>query len=204
MTLYPILLTARKGNWRKFLARKQNKKFLQVQQQIFKRDGYSCRFCGFISYKFQEVVNLDQDYDHNALNNMVTACCFCTQCFFLDALGTDHTTGGEVIHLPEISQAALNNFCRVLFCAMEKDSTYKSRLQSVYLSLRDRGKSIEDCFGPESNDPKIFGQGLIDSQINPDQLSHPVLSAIRLLPTKKVFREQIDYWKKTVFAKLPL
>ena len=202
--LYPIILTARKGNWRKFQDRKQSKRFLSVQKQIFKRDNNSCRFCGFISEKYQEVVNLDQDYTHNTLSNLVTSCSFCAQCFFLDGVGTNADTGGEIIHCPEISQTDLNNFCRVLFCSMDKETPYKNKLQSVYLSLRDRKKAIEDCFGPESSTPKVFGQGLIDTQLDQEKLQHPLMKEVKLLPLKRVFKEPIDYWKKTIFAKLPL
>jgi intracellular multiplication protein IcmJ len=205
MNLLPILITARRDNWRHFHGRKQNKRFVAVQHKIFERDGYSCRFCGFYAKEFQDVVNIDHNYDNNTFENMATACCFCTQCFFLNAVGTDDPhMDGEIIHLPEISQANLNNFCRVLFCSMEKDTAYKSKLQSVYLNLKDRGKAIVDCFGPDSNTPSVFGQGLIDCNLSEEALNHPLLQEVRMLPIKKTFKKQIDYWKKTVFAKIPL
>lgn len=199
-----IRLTARRGNWRKYYARKQNKRFQKLAQQIFKRDQYTCRYCGFIAGRFNEVVNIDQNYDNNTLDNMVTACGFCAQCFFLDNLGFDSKTGGSIIHLPELSQAQLNNFCRVLFCALDKQNSYKAKLQAVYLSLRDRNKNVENCFGPNSSEPRIFGQGLIDAGLNEQQLNHNLLLELRLLPSRKAFSEQIEYWKATVFSKVPL
>ena len=202
--LYPLILTARKGNYRKFHARQQNKAFLSFKQKILIRDQYTCRFCNFQSDKYQEVVNIDHNYSNNLAENVVTACAFCAQCFFLDAIGSDATMGGEVIHLPEISQPDLNNFCRVLFCSMDKDTPYKNKLQAIYLSLKDRSKAVEDCFGPESQSPKVFGQGLIDSNLSTDELQHPLLKELRLLPVKKNFKNQINYWKKIVFSKIPL
>lgn len=204
MKLYPLVLSACKGNFRKFQARRTNKSFLTIKQKILARDQDTCRFCGFKSQKYQEVVNIDQNYTNNVPTNLITACSLCAQCFFLDGIGTDATMGGGIIHLPEINQADLNNFCRVLFCSMDKDTPYKNKLQAIYLSLKDRGKQIEECFGPESQDPKIFGQGLIDTHLSETELKHPLLREVRLLPTKKIFKEQIDYWKKTVFAKIPL
>ena len=204
LSLYPLILSARKGNYRKFQARRQNKNFMAIKQKILVRDQNTCRFCGFKSDKYQEVVNIDQNYSNNVAPNLATACSFCTQCFFLDAIGSDASMNGEVIHLPEISQADLNNFCRVLFCSMDKDTPYKNRLQAIYLSLKDRTNAIDNCFGPDSHDPNIFGQGLVDTNLSEEELRHPLLREVRLLPIKKNFKEQIDYWKKTVFAKIPL
>jgi len=199
-----IALTAQRDNWRLYHNRKRNKKFLEVKRKILQRDNYSCRYCGFFAKEFQEIVNIDGDYKNNKLSNLATACCFCAQCLFLDAVGLDSNTGGTIIYLPELSQANLNNFCRVLFCSLDKESAYKGKLQAVHMSLKDRGKEVVECFGPESDDPRVFGQGLLDANLTPEQYQHQVLTHLRLLPSKRAFSMQIDYWKKTVFAKVPL
>jgi intracellular multiplication protein IcmJ len=204
MELLPITLTARKGAWRLYHTRKKNSKFLSLKKQVLERDNHTCRYCGFFSNEFQEVINIDGNYKDNKIDNLVTACGFCAQCFFLDGLGLESDTGGIIVHIPEISQADLNNFCRVLYCSLDKESAYKGKLQAVYMSLKDRSKEVINCFGPESSDPRIFGQGLLDAALNQEQLRHSVLQHLRLLPSKKTFARQIDYWKKTVFAKVPL
>ncbi|MBS0286286.1 MAG: type IVB secretion system protein IcmJDotN [Proteobacteria bacterium] len=204
MELLPITITAQRGSWRLYNARKRNNKFLDIKKRVLQRDNYTCRYCGFFAKEFQEIVNIDQNYRNNDINNLATACCFCAQCFFLDAVGLDANTGGAIIHLPEISQSDLNNFCRVLYCSMDKESAYKGKLQSVYMSFKDRSKEVVNCFGPDSSDPRVFGQGLLDASLNKEQLQHDVLRHLRLLPSKKAFTVQIDYWKKTVFAKVPL
>lgn len=204
MELLPITITAQRGSWRQYQARKKNKKFLLVKKRILERDNYTCRYCGFFAKEFQEIVNIDGNYKHNSVNNLATACCFCAQCFFLDAVGLDSNMGGIITHTPEISQADLNNFCRVLYCSLDKESAYKGKLQAVYMSFKDRSKEVVNCFGPDSSDPRVFGQGLLDAALNKEQLQHEVLKHLRLLPSKKAFAPQIDYWKKTVFAKVPL
>ena len=204
MDLLPLIITAQKGAFKTYQARKRNNKFLALKKRVLQRDNYTCRYCGFFAKEFQEVVNSDQNYRNNQLDNLVTACCFCAQCFFLDAVGLDSHTGGNIIYLPEISQSDLNNFCRVLYCSFDKESAYKGKLQSVYMSFRDRTKEVVNCFGPDSSEPRIFGQSLLDASLSKDQLQHEVLRHLRLLPSKKAFLPQIDYWKKTVFAKVPL
>ncbi len=204
MDLLPISLIAHRGTWRAYTARKRNNKFLALKTRVLQRDNYTCRYCGFFAKEFQEVVNIDQNYKNNNFENLATACCFCAQCFFIDSVGFDTSSGGTIVHLPEISQADLNNFCRVLYCSLDKESAYKGKLQAVYMSFKDRSKEVVNCFGPDSCEPRVFGQGLLDAALNKDQLQHEVLRHLRLLPSKKAFGVQIDYWKKTVFAKVPL
>lgn len=204
MDLLPITLLAQKGAWRLYQARKGNNKFLVAKKRVLQRDHYTCKYCGFFSKEYQEIVNIDQNYKNNQIDNLATACSFCAQCFFIDSLGMDGNSGGHIIYLPEISQADLNNFCRVLYCSLDKESAYKGKLQAVHLSLKDRKKDVVNCFGPNSSEPRVFGQGLLDAGLNKDQLKHEVMRHLRLLPSKKAFGPQLDYWKKTVFAKVPI
>lgn len=204
MELLNISLTARRGNWQRFMGRKNNKAFIAARDKVFARDDYTCRFCGFQSKQYQEVVNIDQNYSNNTLKNLATACSFCTMCFFLDSVGIDGKSGGTIIHLPEISQADLNHFCRALFCSLLRDAPYKGKLQAVLLSLQDRSKPVDDVFGPGSHEPILFGQTIIDCGLTPEQLKHPILSELKILPTRKFYKEQAEYWKTTVFASIPL
>jgi len=205
MELLPITLTAKRGNWQRFMSRKANKAFLAVRDKVWNRDNSSCRYCGFQSDQYQEVVNIDQNYENNNLVNLATACSFCTLCFFIDSIGLDGRSGATLVYLPEISQADLNHFCRTLFCSMLRDDApYKGKLQAAYLSLLDRGKLLEEVFGPNSQNPAVFGQVLIDTNLTDVQLKHLILSELKLLPTRKFYKSQAEFWKKTVFANIAL
>lgn len=206
MDLLPIRLTARRGNWQRFMARKTpaNKAFHAAREKVFARDEHTCRYCGFYSLEYQELVNIDQNYSHNTFNNLATACSFCAQCFFIDSIGMDGKTGGIIIHLPEISQADLNHFCRSVFCSLLRDPPYKGKLSAIMLTLQDRGKVVESVFGPSSQEPMMFGQSLIDSQLSAEQLGHPIFSELRFLPTRKYYKDQAEYWKTHQFSHLPL
>lgn len=205
MKLLTINLTAKRGNWPRFKARKSNKSFLKLEQQIFARDKKTCRYCGFASEKYQQVVNINNDYSpgQSTPNNMATACVFCAQCLFLDGIGQDNNWGGTLIYLPEISQSDLNHFCRVLFASMLRDAPYKGKLQTAYLSLKDRENIVNETFGPNSSDPYTFGQTLIDSNLTPEQLKHPIMQQLRLLPDRRGFSDEIKYWKTKVFDQIP-
>ena len=43
--------------------------------------------------------------DINKVSNLVTACCFCGQCCFLESVSVGKYGGGTLIYLPEIDQA---------------------------------------------------------------------------------------------------
>lgn len=204
MALLPIVLTAKRGNWQRFMARKSNKPFLEVQEKVLTRDDNTCRYCGFQAKQYQEIVNIDNNYENNNFNNLATACSFCAQCFFIDSLGMDGKSGGTIIYLPEINQMDLNHFCRALFCSMLREAPYKGKLQAAYLSLQDRAQPVETVFGPSTQEPTVFGQSLIDSDLTDAQFKHPIFTELKLLPTRKYYKTQAEYWKSTVFANIPL
>lgn len=204
MDLLPIRLTAKRGNYIRFMSRKASKAFQTLANKVFNRDDYTCRFCGFHARKYQEVVNIDSNFANNQINNLATACSFCTNCFFVESVGIDGKNGGFVIHLPEISQADLNHFCRALFTSFLREAPYKGKLQAAYLSLQDRGKPVEEVFGPNTQDPHVFGQSMIDGGLTEAQLNYPILSELKLLPLRKYYKAQAEYWKETIFANIPL
>lgn len=189
-----IRLTASAGAWRLYSARQADPKFKMFEKKVFERDEYRCQFCGFQARAYQEVVNRDGDYTNNKIDNLVTACCFCAQCFFIESVGVGGYGGGSLIYLPELSQAELNSLCHVLFCAVTNDTGYKSTAQSIYRNLKFRTQPIEEKFGEGTSDPAIFGRLLIDSDNATPERSEPIFRDIRLLPSRAKFRKQIETW----------
>jgi len=204
MEFLPIRLTARRGNWQRFTNRKTHPVFRKVASRVLARDNFTCRFCGFESKQYQEVVNLDHDYTNNVFANLVTACQFCANCCFVESIGRDGAHGATIIHLPEISQADLNHFCRALFCSLLRETPYKGKLQAVYLSLQDRSRAVQEVFGPAAEEPAVFGEAVIDSGLTSEECNHPILSELKLLHIRKFYKTQAEYWKSTVFSNIPL
>jgi intracellular multiplication protein IcmJ len=188
-----IVLQATPGSWRLFSARKADPKFKSFEQKVLHRDKYTCQFCGFQARLFQEIVNLDANYTNNRLSNLVTACCFCAQCFFIESVGVGGYGGGTLIYLPELSQAELNSVCHVLFCAITNDTGYKNTAQNIYRSFKFRSQALEEKFGEGTSDPAIFGQLLIDSNVS-SEMGLQLFQGIRLLPSRAKFRKQIERW----------
>lgn len=199
---YPLILSASAGAWRLYSARKADERFRAFEEKILRRDQYACRFCGFQAKVFQEVVNLDGDYTNNRPQNMLTACCFCAQCFFLESVGVGGYGGGTLIYLPEMPQAQLNSICHVLFCAITNDTGYKNTAQTIYRSFKFRSQMVEDKFGEGTSDPAIFGQLLIDTNPVSDEVKAKLFKNLRLLPSRAKFRMQIERWAASALDEL--
>ena len=194
--MQPLALNAQPGAWRIFTARKADPAFLAFQAKIFERDRYTCQFCGFQASEYQEVINLDQDYYNNKAGNLLTACCFCAQCFFLESIGLGDFGGGTLIYLPEMDQNNVSNMCHVLFCAIANESGYKESAQSLYRSFKFRSQVIEEKFGEGMSDPAVFGRILVDSGTVTAEIKQELLKDIRLLPSRAKFSKQIASWTK--------
>jgi intracellular multiplication protein IcmJ len=196
-----LRLTATPGSWRLYSARKVDERFKSFEQKVLQRDKYTCQFCGFQARYFQDVVNIDQNYINNKLPNLVTACCFCAQCFFIESVGVGGYGGGNLIYMPELTQAELNSLCHVLFCAITNDTGYKSTAQNIYRSFKYRTQAVEEKFGEGTSDPAIFGQLMIDSAVRED-LAAQLFNNIRLLPSRAKFRKQIERWAASALEEM--
>jgi intracellular multiplication protein IcmJ len=202
MTMQQLQLAVNLGGWRHFARRKEDKKFLPVAEKVFVRDQYICQYCGFQAKEYLDVVNLDGNYLNNKFPNMVTACCFCSQCLFLQSVGMDGMSGGQLIYLPEMSQMDLNSFCHVLFCAMGNSTGYQDSAQSIYRSFKFRGQIVENKFGSGTSNPSVFGQMIVEYQDQyPDQ-GNEVLKELRLLPSNTKFRVQLEAWAAAALKEL--
>lgn len=200
--MYPLELCAIPGAFRLFIARKADENFQKFSKSVWERDDYTCQFCGFQAKDYQEVVNIDRNYHNNKLSNMATACCFCTQCFFLDAIGRGDYGGGTLIYLPEITQADLDGLCHVLFCAIANATDYRMDAQNIYRTLKMRAKIIEQKLGEGLSNPALLGQALIREAESPEAKLPPWLSQVRLLPARAKFTEQIEVWAAAALEEL--
>ncbi|MCW5590370.1 MAG: type IVB secretion system protein IcmJDotN [Legionellales bacterium] len=201
--MHQLSLAVNPINWRLHTARKADPAFQAFTKRVLERDNHTCQYCGFQARQYQEIVNIDMDYNRNVIANLATACCFCTQCFFLDAVGKSDYGGGTLIVLPEISQNDLNAFCHVLFCAMTNATAYQSSAQAIYRSFKFRAQALEEQFGAGTSRPAFFGQLLNESMQADAKLKTAVLKNVRLLPSHAKFRKQIETWAQAALDEIP-
>jgi intracellular multiplication protein IcmJ len=200
--MHKLNLAANLSGWRLFVRRRDDKAFEPIAKRVFERDIYSCQYCGFQAKEYQEIVNVDGNYTNNKISNMITACCFCSQCLFLETVGLDDMSGGQLIYAPEMSQANLNSFCHVLFCAMGNGTGYQDSAQAIYRSFKFRSQLIENKYGTGSSSPAAFGQLLLEAQLSQSESKLDLLKDMRLLPSYTKFKAQLEAWAKAALEEL--
>lgn len=203
MALHDIKLSATDSNWRLFMVRKADVAFVTFQKKVLKRNHHTCQFCGFQSKEHLEVVNLDGNYRNNHSSNLVAACSFCTQCFFLEAIGKGDFGGGTLIYLPEMTQGELNALCHVLFTAMVNGSAQASQARTIYRSFKLRAQQVEKLLGEGLSNPSLYGRVLIDTNLKElTTLNAELMPKLRLLPDITRFTWQIKKWLHTALEEL--
>jgi len=203
MSLQDITLSASANNWRLFMVRKADPAFLAFQEKVFKRDHYTCQYCGFQAKELQEVLNRDGNFRNNRLDNLSTACTFCAQCFFLEAIGKSDFGGGTLIYMPEMTQGELNALCHVLFASMVSGNSFANQAKNIYRSLRLRSQAVEKQLGEGMSNPALYGQLLIDSNVEgKHEINAKISSSIRVLPQLSRFVKQVETWELSGFNAL--
>lgn len=200
--MHDLQLAVNLNGWRINVRRRGDKAFLPVAEKVFLRDQYTCQYCGFQAREYQEVVNLDGNYMNNKYSNMITACCFCSQCLFIESLGLEEMAGGQLIYLTEMTQAELNSFCHVLFCAMGNGTGYQESAQSIYRSFKFRSQVVENKFGPGTSNPSMLGQLILEYQVKNPDAHIDILKDLRLLPSYTKFRVQLNAWAAAAMEEL--
>jgi intracellular multiplication protein IcmJ len=149
---------------------------------IFKRDGYCCRFCGFISAKYQQLHFLSGDRRDWRPENLVTSCIFCEQCFTLERVAAMRS--GHLIWLPEFSQAAVNHIARAIFIASISPGPTAEAAKTALSILRDRREDAKRRLG--TDDPATLTVALQDYLEDDDyEIRHKKLDGVRLLPADR-------------------
>lgn len=190
------------GRWTYFSIRSSDAKFEPIAAQIYKRDDFTCRYCSFRAIENMSVVNLNKNYLDNSLPNLITSCPLCTQCLFIEMVGKNGCGGGQLIHLPEMSQNDLNGLCHAIFCALSLKSTSQSKATDLYNSLKLRAQAIEKQWGSSLSDPAFMGQMLIDTPGNTTETNKDFLSSLRLLPNYDSFSDMINIWIESSTKKI--
>lgn len=197
-SLHTIELTATANNWRLFMLRRADPVFLDFQKKIHARDNHTCQFCGFQAKDHLETININGNYLENKQYNLLTACGFCAQCFFLEAVGKSDFGGGVLIYLPEMSQSELNALCHIIFISMIYRLSHATTAKNIYRSLKMRAQLIEEKVGEGLSNPSQFGQMLIEAseQNKKPAIQETVMKAFRLLPNLARFSDEIIAWSR--------
>lgn len=166
-----------------------------VQAAVWKRDDYSCAYCGFRALRYQEV--LVEGGNPRDPDRMLTVCMFCHQCRHLERAASMQS--GRLVWLPELSQIELNHVAREIYLAL-LGRTHQQRARRVLDALLERAGIARERAG--TSDPAEFANRL-RSEAQPDAA---VLDGLRLLPLDRhilridelefnLFPQVLAYWR---------
>lgn len=196
--MYSLTLSANLDGWRVFNARRKQSDFQKLAQKVYVRDKYICQFCGFRDLVYQEVANLNGNYRDNDLSNLATCCALCIECNFLGVMGREN----RVIFFPQMTQAELMLFTRVLFCLIASSTPYVETAKSLYRNLRQLMVPVDEIFGKDASISDLFGQSLLDTQGMTEQAQAKIMQSLRLLPNQQHFTDQVTHWSTLIIPKL--
>ncbi len=151
------------------------------------------QYFGFRAKWYLEIVNFDGNYRNNRLKNLVTACGFCSQCFFLDAVGGGESGGGTLIYPPEMTQGELNALFHVLFTSIATESNSPTEARNIYRSFKLRSQIIEQQLGGGIKPSGFAGKLLVDTKTEKMSLLKDALETkLRLLPDLARFSAKVE------------
>lgn len=145
MDFYPITLgIVRSGNAQSFSKGKKNRLDLkpEIKAKVHERDGHTCQCCGFKSNKYQDILVKNGVMEDTSLENLMTTCIFCHQCFYLDQV--NDMRSGVLVWMPELDQAALHHVARAIYVARISQGPVANAAKlalDVILSRRDGARS---------------------------------------------------------------
>lgn len=186
--------------------READREFRRVRQEVLKRDGWACRFCGFVSppndkgSSWQEVHHLNDDHADNRPENLATICRYCHMAFHVGRAGMD---GASVALVPELTQEQVSHLWRALGVAFRFLHKFAERrspppygslfidemrrlhdvLSDVLAALERRRALAREVVGTDS--ALLLGQALLDAARSAEDVyaSRAVwLAGLRLLP----------------------
>lgn len=189
-----LFVSARRSSWRMidWHADEGDKRYASVRKQVLERDDHTCVYCDFKSLKHQHIHHLNHDHGSVKIENLVTACPLCHQCFHLGLAGVK--SSGVMIYATEFSQAEINNMARACFIAVYRGGANMEAAQDLYEALRERRTLVEDVFGPGSSNPSYFGQAFVEMKPEIYAERKSKLPGLRLLPKMEAFGKEIVFW----------
>jgi len=158
----------------------------ELKNKVLARDGHACRYCGFQSLKYQEIIFTGQK-EESGPAHYATACPFCHQCFHLEKI--DRMQSGAVIWLPEIGQAALHHICRAIYVARISRGPMADAARDAMEALLQRKEEAVARLGTDS--PKILSSVLQDFlEVSEYKQRLNKLKSFRILPLdRRIIRE---------------
>jgi hypothetical protein len=167
----------------------------RLRPKILVRDDYICQGCGLKAPRWQEIHHRNHDHKDFKESNLETRCALCHQVAHLHLAAT--SSGGKIIWLPEVTQAALNRMCVFLFIGL-RHPDWRPTSEGLLSGLKTREAFMIDQFS--TSDPASLAEVLLSLPNGGE--GHASIAPLRLLPSPSRFETQVNYWEKDVLKSM--
>lgn len=158
-----------------------------IRQKILTRDEHICQLCGFKSQKYQDIHFVDGDLTNLQMDNLITACIYCHQCFDLEKVA--EMRSGVLVWLPEISQADLHHIARAIYVARISQGSMAETAKKALETLM--GRREEAKIRLQTDDPHVLSLVMRDF-LGPRHyaMREKKLDGVRLFPLdRRIIKE---------------
>jgi intracellular multiplication protein IcmJ len=200
----PLNLSIKRSVFRRddFSADMSDQEFLKLRPIVLERDNYTCQFCGFKSYKFQEIHHLDDNHSNNDEGNLVTACILCHSACHIGFSGMQKR--GVLICIDSsagITQGGLNQLVRALWVA-EESTNEDLRVNSTVMLSRLFKLSVGARRKFGTSDLNMLSDFMLSLDDERYSKRDEALKGLYFLPLKTAFTRQFSYWISENFKSL--
>jgi hypothetical protein len=96
----------------------------------------------------------------------------------------------------ELSQIQLNHIYRIILASMANSTLAQAEVaKTLYRSFRNRANLVDEMFGANASDTRVFCQAVFDSGISTHQNLRMVLQNVRYLPARHSFHREWKIWR---------
>lgn len=206
MKLRELYLQINPSGLRMMRMRDRDRAFAPIKAKIIARDNTMCQFCGFKATEQQlNVVNLDGNYNNNSTQNLCAACSICSRSLLIGSYeaANDQDSVERLIICNELSQVQLNHLYRILLTSMSDATLEQHEIsKTIFRSLRNRAALVDDMFGKNASDTRVFVQSVFDSGVSNHDNLRVILQNLRYFPTRQSFHDEWPIWKKQLREQL--
>ncbi|WP_218309825.1 hypothetical protein [Alteromonas antoniana] len=198
----------------------RQRQFAELAKQQFAVDKYTCKLCGFKSRYFMRLLPFNDNavltdsrvYENRTKTKFKTVCCMC---FEANRLSYSVTSGlGKIIHLPELSQSAINNFVHSYLNVISESidghsrnlkttiNSIKNCVRVEYSLLSTREKAICETLGVTSSHQLTNFLSLMPDSAY--KKSPQFLRDARYLPDLSAYEKRAQKWKSEAYKPISL
>jgi intracellular multiplication protein IcmJ len=161
----------------------------ELKKSVFERDDHTCQCCGFRSEKYQDVHFIDHNKKNLRLDNLITTCIFCHQCFNMDQVVAMRS--GVLIWMPEIDQPTLHDIARSIYVARISQGPMAEAARKAYDVIMSRREEARRRI--QTDDPYVLTMVFKDYLTNRHYAERDEkLSGIRLFPLDRRLIKEAD------------